>query len=137
MNILLNLLAAGLCGAIIGIERKVKNKPAGLKTMMLISIGSMLFTESALLLPGMDPLRVTGQIVSGIGFLGAGVIIRGAGDKVNGLTTAALVWVSSSLGVLSGLGYGLYAIGVSVIVTGLVLGVGYLETKLFPRINNE
>lgn len=137
MVILLNLIAAVFCGAIIGIERKVKNKSAGLKTMILISVGSMLFTESALLIPGMDPLRVTGQIVSGIGFLGAGVIIRGSGDRVSGLTTAALVWVSSSLGVLSGLGHGLMAMGISVLITGLVLGVGYLETKLFPRIDNE
>lgn len=137
MVILLNLIAAVFCGAIIGIERKVKNKSAGLKTMILISVGSMLFTESALLIPGMDPLRVTGQIVSGIGFLGAGVIIRGSGDRVSGLTTAALVWVSSSLGVLSGLGHGLMAMGISVLITGLVLGVGYLETKLFPRTNNE
>ena len=132
--IVLKLIAAVISGAIIGIERKVKQKSVGLKTMVLISVGSMLFTESALLVPGMDPLRVTGQIVTGIGFLGAGVIIRGSGDRVSGLTTAALVWVSSSLGVLSGLGYGLEAIYTSIVITGLVVGIGYLESKFFPKL---
>lgn len=131
--IILKLLAAVFCGAIIGIERKLKNKSVGLKTMVLISVGSTLFTESALLVTGHDPLRVVSQIVSGIGFLGAGVIIRGTNDRISGLTTAALVWVSSSLGVLCGLGYELYAVSVSIFITALVIGITYIENKLFPR----
>jgi putative Mg2+ transporter-C (MgtC) family protein len=133
--ILINLIYAVMAGAIIGLERRFKQKSVGIKTMILISVGSALFTTSALMMPGFDPLRVTGQIVTGIGFLGAGVIMR-SGDRISGLTTAALVWVSSGLGVISGFGYGVEAVGMSVFITCLVIVVGMLEIKLSKKDNN-
>jgi putative Mg2+ transporter-C (MgtC) family protein len=133
--ILLNLIFAAIAGTIIGLERKFKRKSVGIKTMILISVGSALFTMTAMLLPGVDPLRVTSQIVTGIGFLGAGVIIR-SGDRISGLTTAALVWVSSALGVLSGFGYGVEAIGVSMFITSLTIIVSMLEARLFKKVDD-
>lgn len=132
-----DLISAVICGLIIGLERKYKQKPAGFKTMVLISVGSMLYTFGSLLFPNSDPLRVVGQIVTGVGFLGAGVIIKGTGARVSGLTTAALIWVSSSLGVLCGMGYGLLGIIIAAIVTGLTILLGYTEARLFPKLEDK
>jgi putative Mg2+ transporter-C (MgtC) family protein len=99
------LLTAALLGAVIGFERELRHKTAGLRTNILISIGSALFTlmsyEFAADVPGADPGRVAAQIVTGIGFLGAGAIIRRDGG-VQGLTTAATVWVNAAVGVAAG-----------------------------------
>src|SRR5918992_566489 len=98
------LLTAALLGALLGFEREVKQKSAGLRTNILIAVGSALFTlmsyelaESA----GADPGRVAAQIVTGIGFLGAGAIMR-TDSGVQGLTTAATVWVNAAVGVAAG-----------------------------------
>jgi putative Mg2+ transporter-C (MgtC) family protein len=99
------LLTAALLGSLIGFERELRHKTAGLRTNILISIGSALFTlmsyEFAAEVPGADPGRVAAQIVTGIGFLGAGAIIRRDGG-VQGLTTAATVWVNAAVGVAAG-----------------------------------
>jgi putative Mg2+ transporter-C (MgtC) family protein len=99
------LLTAALLGSIIGFERELRHKSAGLRTNILISIGSALFTlmsyEFAADVPGADPGRLAAQIVTGIGFLGAGAIIRRDGG-VQGLTTAATVWVNAAVGVAAG-----------------------------------
>jgi len=103
-------------GIIIGLEREIKRKPVGLKTSLVISIVSCLLTivsiEAAYKFPGsdevniqMDPLRLPAQIVSGIGFLGAGVILRRGNDSISGLTTAALVWGAGGMGIIVGAGY--------------------------------
>lgn len=96
---------------IIGFERERNNQPAGLRTHVLISIGSTMFMLLSLLIPGMfkgihesDPSRIAAQIVTGIGFLGAGAIIK-IGINVKGLTTAANVWVVSAIGMTVGAGY--------------------------------
>ena len=98
------LLAAGL-GAAVGLEREYRQKPAGLRTNILIALGSAVFTVLSI---GMtsgtgDPSRVAGQIVTGIGFLGGGAIMRNR-DSVRGMTTAATIWVNASIGVAAGSG---------------------------------
>jgi putative Mg2+ transporter-C (MgtC) family protein len=97
------LLAAGL-GAVLGLERELRHKSAGLRTNILIAVGSALFTLMSSELAaaaGADPTRIAAQIVTGIGFLGAGAIMR-TGTGVQGLTTAATVWVNAAIGVAAG-----------------------------------
>ncbi len=116
------LLAAGL-GAAIGLEREYRQKPAGLRTNILIAVGSALFTILSLeLTRGVgDPSRVAGQIVTGIGFLGGGAIMRNR-DTVHGMTTAATIWVNAAVGVAAGMGQ--YALATfAVALTLLVLVV--------------
>lgn len=119
------LLTAALLGAILGFEREVRQKSAGLRTNILIAIGSALFTlmsyELAGDAPGADPGRLAAQIVTGIGFLGAGAIMR-TGSGVYGLTTAATVWVNAAVGVAAGGGeYHLAFIATAVTVFVLFL----------------
>jgi putative Mg2+ transporter-C (MgtC) family protein len=98
------LLAAGL-GAALGLEREYRRKPAGLRTNILIAIGSCLFTILSLeMTRGVaDTSRVAGQIVTGIGFLGGGAIMRNR-DTVHGMTTAATIWVNAAIGIAAGTG---------------------------------
>lgn len=105
----IKLATASFLGAIIGLEREIQGKDPSLRTFALISLGSCLFTmasvDAALLGAGThsDPGRIAAQIVTGIGFLGAGVIFRER-RRVKGLTTAALIWVTASIGVMVGFG---------------------------------
>jgi putative Mg2+ transporter-C (MgtC) family protein len=98
------ILAAGL-GAAIGLEREYRQKPAGLRTNILIAVGSALFTilSVAMTQGAGDPSRVAGQIVTGIGFLGGGAIMRNR-DTVHGMTTAATIWMNAAIGVAAGTG---------------------------------
>jgi putative Mg2+ transporter-C (MgtC) family protein len=99
------LLAAGL-GATLGLEREYRQKPAGLRTNILIALGSALFTIVSSLV-GHDagsPDRISAQIVTGIGFLGGGAILR-SGNTVHGLTTAATIWVNAAIGMAAGGGH--------------------------------
>lgn len=116
IEILMKLGITAFLGLIIGLERELKRKPVGLKTSLVISIVSCLLTivsiESAYMFPHndninitMDPLRLAAQIVSGIGFLGAGVILRRGNDSISGLTTAALIWGAAGVGIAVGAGF--------------------------------
>jgi putative Mg2+ transporter-C (MgtC) family protein len=98
------LLAAGL-GAVLGVEREYRQEPAGLRTNILIAVGSALFTMLSLeMTKGVgDTSRVAGQIVTGIGFLGGGAIMRYR-DTVHGMTTAATIWVNAAIGIAAGAG---------------------------------
>jgi putative Mg2+ transporter-C (MgtC) family protein len=96
------LLAAGL-GAALGLEREYRQKPAGLRTNILIALGAALFTILSTLM-GQDTDRVAAQIVTGIGFLGGGAILR-RGSAVQGMTTAATIWVNAAIGMSAGAGY--------------------------------
>ena len=116
------LLAAGL-GAVIGIERELRRKPAGLRTNILIALGSALFTTVSIQLAqnGGTSDRIAAQIVTGIGFLGAGAILRDRGS-VHGMTTAATIWVNAAIGMAVGAGE--YAMAsLSTVVTLIVLAV--------------
>lgn len=109
VGILIQIFFALILGGMVGYDREVKLKAAGLKTNIMICIGATLFTSIAMLnLVGasalIDPNRMSAQIVSGIGFLGAGAIIRGRGS-VTGLTTAATIWVVAAIGYCIGVGY--------------------------------
>ena len=123
-ELLLRLALAAALGAAMGVERELREREAGLRTHTLVSLGAALFTIAGaygfhdLLTHGssIDPTRVAAQIVTGIGFLGAGAIIR-QGVAVRGLTTAATLWVVAAIGLTSGAGY----YSAAVITTGLVL----------------
>ena len=103
-DILLRLVIAALAGGIIGFERKKVHKPAGIRTLMLVSIGAALFTiVSVEAFTDGDPSKIIAGIVTGIGFLGAGTIFR-AENQVKGLTTAASMWAVAAIGITAGLG---------------------------------
>src|SRR5690625_3948671 len=131
MEMLLRLLLATFLGLAIGIERELKRKSLGLKTILVISIVSCLLTivsiQSAYLFPEgtlaeirMDPLRLAAQIVSGVGFLGAGVILRRGDDTVSGLTTAAIVGGAAGIGIATGAGFYIEAVaGVTLILVSV------------------
>ena len=100
------VLAAGL-GAILGAEREMRQRAAGFRTNTLIALGSAAFTLISIQLAaddGGDPTRIPSQVVTGIGFLGGGAILRGQGD-IRGLTTAATVWVNAAIGMAAGAGF--------------------------------
>src|SRR5690625_3911768 len=113
--ILIKLTLAALAGLLLGLERESKHKPLGLKTCAVIAIASCLLTivsiEAAIssynesFFIRADPMRLAAQIVSGVGFLGAGVILRRSNDAISGLTTAAIVWAASGFGIAIGAGY--------------------------------
>jgi len=115
------LIAAGL-GAVIGLEREFRQKPAGLRTNILIAMGAALFTTMSIMIAeehGGTPDRIAAQIVTGIGFLGAGAIMR-IGKSVHGMTTAATIWVNAAIGMA--VGSGAYAVAATTtMITMIVL----------------
>ncbi len=105
LEFIFRLLAATAAGGAVGLERQINNKSAGFRTNTLVAVGAGIYVLINVLLTenGGDPTRIIGQIVTGIGFLGAGVILH-RGINVQGLTTAATIWCSAALGSLAGLG---------------------------------
>lgn len=123
-----------LCGLIIGLERESKGKPAGVRTLVLICLGSTIFVYVSALLSGEhgDPARVAAQIVTGIGFLGAGAILqKSQTGYVAGLTTAASIWVTSAVGMVIGAGHYLIALVAVIIVVLALRFLRNLESFLF------
>jgi putative Mg2+ transporter-C (MgtC) family protein len=126
---LFKIVIAIICGGIIGFERELKDKPAGLRTNILVSTGSCLFVIFALKVADMfseDSGRIIGPIITGIGFLGAGTIIQARGS-VRGLTSAATIWVVAGVGMCSGLGLFYLALLVSFVVVFILLFLGRVE----------
>ncbi len=125
-EILLRLVIAAIAGGLIGFERSVANKPAGLRTLMLVGMGSALFTIlSITAFTNTDPTKILAGIVTGIGFLGAGTIFR-AKDNVKGLTTAASMWAVAAIGIAVGLGeYVITAVATVLVI--LILQLGRIE----------
>jgi putative Mg2+ transporter-C (MgtC) family protein len=115
---------AALCGGLIGVERELRNKPAGFRTNILICVGASIYMSIGLLIPAadnVDPTRIAAQVVTGIGFLGAGCIIQ-SGNDVRGLTSAATIWVVASIGIVSGAGYPVLAtIAANIVLVTLVV----------------
>jgi putative Mg2+ transporter-C (MgtC) family protein len=138
LDIVLRLTVALLLGAVIGIEREYRGHPAGVRTLAMVSVGSCIFTAAGLFVfPGhnTDPTRIAAQVVTGVGFLGAGAIFR-SDDGVKGLTTAATVWVVAALGMAVGFGLYLLALGgVTMVLIGLVV-VRPIELHFFVRDNH-
>lgn len=113
-NIFASLVLAVIFGGIVGIEREMSHKPAGLRTHMIVSLGSCLFTIVSLDF-SVDPARVAAGIVAGIGFIGAGTIWSEK-DKVQGITTAASLWATAAIGLATGVGAYLLATLVTLLV---------------------
>lgn len=124
LELIQRLILAAVLGAALGLERELRQKSAGLRTNILIAVGSALFTLMSIEMAegrGSDPTRIAAQIVTGIGFLGAGAIMR-TGSGVQGLTTAATVWVNAALGVAAGGGeYHLALMGTAVTMAVLLV----------------
>ncbi len=132
------LVLAAVLGGVIGAEREVRHKTAGFRTNILISIGSALFTILSIALPdgNGDPGRIAAQIVTGIGFLGAGAIMR-TRSGIQGLTTAASVWVNAALGVAAGSGQYRVAIIGGVITIAVLLLLWPIERAIEQRLERE
>jgi len=116
---LASLLISVLLGAIVGIEREITHKPAGLRTHMLVCLGSCLFTLVSIGF-SVDPARIAAGIVAGIGFIGAGTIWSEK-DKVQGITTAASLWATAAIGLATGIGDYPLAAAVTILVFLILL----------------
>ncbi len=119
---------AVLCGGAIGLERQLRGKVAGIRTSVLICLGTSMFVTLGAALAGehADPTRVLGQVVTGIGFLGAGVILAREG-RILGVTTAAVIWILAAVGALIGSGYAAAALLITLLTLGVLVGVERLE----------
>ncbi|HEX9705089.1 MAG TPA: MgtC/SapB family protein [Gemmatimonadales bacterium] len=128
LDLMFQLALATLLGGVIGLERELAGKPAGLRTNILICMGSVIFTQLSLTLggPTADPTRVAAQIVTGVGFIGAGTILHARGAVV-GLTSAATIWVVAAIGVALGAGRYLEALGATVFVVAVLKGLVWVE----------
>jgi putative Mg2+ transporter-C (MgtC) family protein len=133
LELMLQLGLATVLGGAIGLERELGGKPAGLRTNILICLGSVLYTHLSIAMVGgaTDPTRVAGQIVTGVGFIGAGTILHARGAVV-GLTSAATIWVVAAIGVALGSGFYLEGIGTTLVVLAVLAGLGRAE-KLVQR----
>lgn len=139
---LARLLLAAVLGGAIGLEREVAGKPAGLRTNMLICVGAALFMQMSISVaeigfspdghPYGDTTRIAAQIVSGIGFLGAGAIIYSQGTVV-GLTTAATIWVVAAVGAAVGAGEYVDAVGSTVLIVVILVGLRPIENRLLAK----
>lgn len=137
LDLTVRVALAALFGAAIGLEREFSEKPAGLRTHALVALGAAAFTvggyamlalpDAAILRP--DPTRIAAQVVSGIGFLGAGVVIF-HGDRLRGLTTAAELWTVAAIGLLCGLGLTIVAGAATTITLVVVVGGRPIEAAV-------
>jgi putative Mg2+ transporter-C (MgtC) family protein len=125
------LLVALVLGAAIGLERRRRGQAAGFRTMAMVSVGSCLFTLLGQAVGGRntDPTRIAAQVVTGVGFLGAGMIIR-QGTAVIGLTTSAAIWVVAAIGMAAGFGAYLLAVGCAVLVLLALVILRVLEVRV-------
>jgi putative Mg2+ transporter-C (MgtC) family protein len=123
------ILISLICGGIIGFERQIRGKPAGIRTSILICLGTEIFVSYGTSLAGGDQYRVLAQVVTGIGFLGAGLMISQEGT-VRGVTSAAVIWVLAAIGATIGLGHYLEALVFVLVTVGVLSGVEYLENSI-------
>jgi len=130
-EILIRFLLAALWGGIVGLEREYRSKSAGFRTMIMISTGACFFTIMSNVIgsPG-NADRIASNIVTGIGFLGAGVIFRGGENRVSGITTAATIWTVAAVGMGIGAGYYFAAASASLLVIFVLAILPYVETRI-------
>ena len=126
---------AVLCGAIIGVERELRGKPVGIRTSILICFGTSLFIKLGNTMVGGDPTRVLGQIVTGVGFLGAGCIMA-RGQNVVGITTASVVWLLAAIGSMIGAHHFLAGLTVAVITVCVLVIVEWVE-RVISRFRRD
>jgi putative Mg2+ transporter-C (MgtC) family protein len=146
MDALIRVVIAAVLGGLLGLEREVSLKPAGLRTHMLVAKGSALFMIGSMLVAQdaqttafaiIDPTRIGSTIVTGVGFLGAGMILR-SGDRIQGLTTAAGIWVAASIGMLVGAGYLLISIAGTLLTLFIMVGLRLVERRLLrPKLADQ
>jgi len=131
------LLLAIVIGGLLGAERELRHKSAGFRTNILIALGCAVFTiTSVTLTPNADPGRIAAQIVTGVGFLGAGAIMRG-NEGIQGLTTAATVWVNAALGVAAGAGQYRLAMVAGALTLIVLLVLGPIEAAIEQRTETK
>ncbi len=139
-DILTRLILATLLGGLVGIERQIHHKPAGLRTHILVCIGACMCMMIGLSINkefgGIDPSRIAAQVVSGIGFLGAGTIMV-TKASVKGLTTAASIWATSALGLAIGNGMFFAASVATVIMVTVLLVFEFIEEKFALKASDE
>jgi len=128
------MLVSMICGGIIGFEREYRSKSAGFRTIILISLGSTIFTIVSRHGVGTDD-RISANIITGIGFIGAGVIFKDR-ISVRGLTTAAVIWTSAAIGMTTGIGYHALALALTLITLAMLLLVTRIE-KLIAGLQKE
>ena len=129
-EVFLRLIFAVVCGGLVGLEREIVHRPAGVRTHMLVSLGSALFILIAIDTLPNEAARIIAGIITGIGFLGAGTIFK-AKKEVHGLTTAASIWAVSAVGLAIGMGYYL----ITLISVALILIVLHLnKLKFFKNL---
>lgn len=128
------MLVSMICGGIIGFEREYRSKSAGFRTIILISLGSTIFTIVSRHGVGTDD-RISANIITGIGFIGAGVIFKDR-ISVRGLTTAAVIWTSAAIGMTTGIGYHALALVLTLITLAMLLLVTRIE-KLIAGLQKE
>lgn len=132
-NPFITLLYAMILGMLVGVEREINHKPAGIRTCALVCLGSALYTILSLSVTGSDPARIASNIVQGIGFLGAGSIIT-TRDKVIGLTTAAAIWVVAAIGMAVGFGKLLLALQTTILTVIIMVVIGVLERQFVAKV---
>jgi len=120
-----------LCGAVVGLERQLMGKPAGVRTSVLVCLGAAVFVHLGTTVSGAgsDPTRVLGQLVTGVGFLGAGVMFSRKG-VVTGVTTAAVIWVLAGVGAAIGMGRHEGAVALAFVIVALLVGIDLMESSI-------
>lgn len=146
-RVLLLLAVSALCGTLVGIEREHAEKPAGLRTNLFICVGSCLFTIASIFswkyVAGesspVDPGRIAAQIVTGVGFLGAGVILKTSRGDIVGITTASTIWLVAAIGMMVGLGFPLLGLLVAFTTTILLFLLGRIELTFWfsPKVHDK
>ena len=132
----LRLALAAFLGYIIGLERELSGLPAGDRTHAVVSLGSAAFTIASITaFPGGDPTRLAASVVTGLGFLGAGMILKEPGNIIHGLTTAAGIWAVGAVGVA--IGSGLYLLGISTTVLIFIILTSERVLKLDERLTRR
>lgn len=140
IDILQRIIIAGFCGGILGLEREVSHKPAGLRTQVLVTIGCTLLVSIGEVVSGanneissFDPSRMAASVIQGLGFLGAGTIFQSSKSSIKGLTTAAMIWVNGAIGIA----IGFHLIPVALFVTFLTLLIVVFLRKVETWINKR
>ena len=143
------LMLAMVLGGIIGLERELKNHSAGFRTHIIVTVGSCIFMLVSVSMPviitampngtvnNVDPSRIAAQVVSGIGFLGAGAIIQAKGRRIHGLTTAASLWVVAAIGLAVGAGLYLTSIIATIMLLIILTSFSRLESKLAAMMQRQ
>lgn len=134
LEIAFRLVLSFMIGTALGIEREYRSKAAGLRTMIVICLGSTIFTEISISIGGNSPDRIASNIITGIGFLGAGVIFKD-GLTISGITTATTIWISAALGMAVGAGEYMIAVVSSVVV--LIVLTAFERVKLLIENHHQ